>query len=240
MSNIEQRIGWAVDWLHRSQLGDRHGGAGWGWVSDVPPNPQNTAEAVVALTAAAWPVPRADEVRALVRRDVVDTDSGAWEFRSPIDLSWRLRALGCLGVAPTDPAVVGCLRELLSKRDPETRGWRLSGPVGPVSLTATTAALHALAGLAAADETAAAALLQGSSLVVSLLLDDDPRTQPMYACAHAALLLSRPEIALVGGKRVDRVRALTVERMLDGLRRGRHAWRRSRSGAARSPTPGGI
>ncbi|MGW5388440.1 hypothetical protein [Nocardia sp. NPDC003963] len=220
MSNIDQRIGWAVDWLHRSQLGDRHGGAGWGWVSDVPPNPQNTAEAVVALTAAGRPVPRADEVRTLVRRDVVDTESGAWEFRSPIDLSWRLRALSCLGVGPTDPAVVGCLRELHAKRDPETRGWRLSGPVGPVSLTATTAALHALADLAVADDAAARALVQGTSLVVSLLLDDDPRTQPMYACAHAALLLSRPEVAAVGGKRVERVRATTVARMLDGLRRG--------------------
>ncbi|NUP25293.1 MAG: hypothetical protein HOQ36_17550 [Nocardia sp.] len=220
MSNIDQRIGWAVDWLHRSQLGDRHGGAGWGWVSDVPPNPQNTAEAVVALTAAGRPVPRADEVRALVRRDVVDTESGAWEFRSPIDLSWRLRALNCLGAGPTDPAVVGCLRELHAKRDPETRGWRLSGPVGPVSLTATTAALHALADLAVADEVAARALVQGTSLVVSLLRDDDPRIQPMYACAHAALLLSRPEVAAVGGKRVERVRATTVARMLDGLRRG--------------------
>jgi hypothetical protein len=220
VSNIDQRIGWAVDWLHRGQLGDRHGGVGWGWVSDVPPNPQNTAEAVVALTAAGRPVPRADEVRALVRRDVVDTESGAWEFRSPIDLSWRLRALSCLGVAPTDPAVVGCLRALQSERDPQTRGWRLSGPVGPVSLTATTAALHALAGLATTDESVAEALLHGTSLVVSLLLEDDPRIQPMYACAHAALLLSRPEIAVVGGKRVDRVRALTVERMLEGLRRG--------------------
>lgn len=220
MSNIEQRIDWAVDWLHRSQLGDRLGGAGWGWVSDVPPNPQNTAEAVVALTAARRPVPRADEVLALVRRDVVDTDSGAWEFRSPIDLSWRLRAMSCLGVPPADAAVAGCLRELLAKRDPDTRGWRLSGPVGPVSLTATTAALHALANLAAADETAAAALLHGTSLVVSLILDEDPRTRPMYTCAYTALLLSRPEIAAVGGKRVDRVRAMTVDRMLHGLRQG--------------------
>ncbi|WP_459545235.1 hypothetical protein [Nocardia sp. X0981] len=220
MSNIEQRIDWAVGWLERSQLGDRHGGAGWGWVSDVPPNPQNTAEAVVALTTAGRPVPRAEEVRALVRRDVVDTDSGAWEFRSPIDLSWRLRALHRLGVGPDDPAVLGCLRELYARRDPDTRGWRLSGPVGPISLTATTAALHALADLAAVEETAAAALLNGTSLVVSLMLEDDPRIQPMYACAHTALLLSRPEIAAVGGKRVDRVRSLVVERMLEGLRQG--------------------
>jgi hypothetical protein len=220
VSNIDQRIGWAVDWLHRGQLGDRHGGVGWGWVSDVPPNPQNTAEAVVALTAAGRPVPRADEVRALVRRDVVDTESGAWEFRSPIDLSWRLRALSCLGVAPTDPAVVAVSDT--GPTGPDNRQPRVCGSRSDCSARRhpTTAALHALAGLATTDESVAEALLHGTSLVVSLLLEDDPRIQPMYACAHAALLLSRPEIAVVGGKRVDRVRALTVERMLEGLRRG--------------------
>ncbi|MGW4071859.1 hypothetical protein [Nocardia grenadensis] len=70
--------------------------------------------------------------------------------------------------------------------DPQTHDWRLSGPVGPVSLTATTAAPHALADLVTADETATEALLHGTSLVVSLLLEDDPRIQPIYACAHRA------------------------------------------------------
>lgn len=220
MSNIDQRIDWAVEWLHRSQAGVRNGGAGWGWLSDVLPNPQNTAEVVVALTAAGRPIPRAAEVRTLVRREVVDTDSGEWVFRSPIDLSWRLRALHCLGVPPTDPVVVHCLRELYAARDADTRGWRLSEAVGPISLTATTAALHALADLAGTDETAAEALLQGTSLVVSMMLGDDPRAQPIYACAHVARLLARPEIAAVGGKRVDKVRELTVQRMLHALREG--------------------
>ncbi|WP_280399942.1 hypothetical protein [Nocardia carnea] len=221
MSNIDQRIDWAVEWLHRSQAGVRNGGAGWGWLSDVLPNPQNTAEVVVALAAAGRPVPRAAEVSTLVRRDVVDTDSGEWVFRSPIDLSWRLRALHCLGVPPADPVVVHCLRELYASRDADTRGWRLSEAVGPISLTATTAALHALADLAGTDETAAEALLQGTSLVVSMMLRDDPRAQPIYACAHVARLLARPEIAAVGGKRVDKVRELTVQRMLQALREGK-------------------
>lgn len=220
MSNIDNRIDLAVGWLTRSQIHDGHGGAGWGWVSDVPPNPQNTAEVVVALHSAGRALPNREAVRALIRRHAVGTAGGEWHFRSPIDLSWRLRALHCMGVVPSDPDVVECLTALCGEQDADTGGWWLAGPVGPVSVTATTSAVHALVDIAAVHESAAQALLRGTSLLVSMMLDDDPRIRPLYAYALTAYLLARPEIAGVGGKRVDQVRTLVVDRLLDGLRRG--------------------
>ncbi|MFI7669014.1 hypothetical protein [Nocardia sp. NPDC049526] len=219
MSDLDDRVGLAVEWLCRNQLADGLGGAGWGWVSDVPPNPQNTAEVVCALTAAGREVPRADEVSVLVRRSVVARESGEWAFQSPIDVSWRLRALQALGVSPTDPDVVDSMRALLAEQDADSGGWRFSRGAGPISVTATANSIRALAGLGSEHEEAAQALLRGTTFLVTSMLDNDPRVRPVYACAYVAFVVARPEIAALGGKRIDRVRELAVGQLLEGLRR---------------------
>ncbi|WP_067688164.1 hypothetical protein [Nocardia jejuensis] len=219
MSNLDERIDAAVAWMRQSQLSDGHGGAGWGWVSDVPPNPQNSAEVVCALSAASRLVPRAAEVANLVKRGAVHREEhGEWAFRAPIDLSWRMRAMHCLGVANSDPIARACRETLLAEEDEDSGGWRLSGRVGPVSVTATANAIHALSFSVTDEEAAAKAVLRGTRFLVDSMLDDDPRIHPMYASAYVATTLARPEIAAIGGKRVERARMLAVDRLLAGLR----------------------
>ncbi|MFC6013003.1 hypothetical protein [Nocardia lasii] len=208
----------AVEWVRRYQFSDGAGGAGWGWIHDVPPNPQNTAEIVCALTAAGIPVPRAEEVLHLVRRQmIVPPTAGAGEFTGPIDIAWRLRAMHCLGVADDDPDVRECVRTLLDEQEPESGGFRMSGSVGPVSLTATAAAMHALAPYASADVAVARAALRGVTFLAMTMLSDDVRAEALYTAAHIAGVLARPEYASIVGKRSRRASELAIERLLDGL-----------------------
>lgn len=221
MSGLDGRLDLAVQWLGRNQVVDGQGGAGWGWVSDVPPNPQNTAEVVCALARAGREIPRSAEVLTLVRRGTVTSQHrGEWTFQSPVDVAWRLRALQCLGIAPTDSDVVDSIEALVAEQDSDTGGWRLSGRAGPVSVTATAHAIRALTGPATAHEGAARALLRATTFLISLMLDGDPRTEPLYACAYVASIVSQPEVAAVGGKRVERARGRVLERLLAGLRQG--------------------
>lgn len=221
MSNLDERMRLAVEWFERYQFADGAGGAGWGWVHDVPPNPQNTAEVVCALTAAGIPVPRAAEVLHLVRQHmIVAPTAGAGEFTGPIDIAWRLRAMHCLGVANEDSDVRECIRTLIQEQDAESGGYRMSGSVGPVSLTATTAAMHALAPYAADDVEVARATLRGVTFLALTMLSDDVRAEPLYSAAHIATVLARPEYASVGGRRARRASELAIERMLDGLASG--------------------
>ena len=221
MSNMEARIDAAIGWLERGQLSDRHGGAGWGWVTDVPPNPGNTAEVVCALNRAGHAIPRVTEVSALVRRAKVQRDEhGEWTFRAPIDLSWRLRALQCLGADAGDTDAVACRDALIEVRDPDSGGWRMTHGVGPVSVTATASAVQALSAIAMTDDVAGKAAAEGTRFLVESMIGQDPRVQPMYACAYVAGTLARPEIAAIGGKRVERAQDLAVQRILAGLRAG--------------------
>lgn len=50
MVNLESRVDLAAEWL-LANITHEESYSGWGWVADVPPNPQNTAEAVCALKA---------------------------------------------------------------------------------------------------------------------------------------------------------------------------------------------
>ncbi|MFE3759240.1 prenyltransferase/squalene oxidase repeat-containing protein [Nocardia tengchongensis] len=221
MSNMEERINAAIGWLERGQLSDGQGGAGWGWVADVPPNPGNTAEVVCALARAGHDIPQADQVLALVRRETVGRDEhGDWAFRAPIDLSWRLRALRCLGVGAAETDAVDCRDALIGVRDLDSGGWRMAHGVGPISVTATAGAVQALSAIAMVDEAAGRAASEGTRFLVESMIKQDPRVQPMYACAYVAGALARPEIAAIGGKRVERARDLAVQRMLAGLRDG--------------------
>ncbi|MBB5918172.1 hypothetical protein BJY24_007084 [Nocardia transvalensis] len=222
MSNIDERIRMAVEWLRSSQIPHLSGGAGWGWIPDVPPNPQNTAEVVCVLHRAGCEIPRATKVAALVRATVVERPSGdEWYFRTPIDVAWRVRALRCLGVEESDPGLSGAVRSLLDQQDSETGGWRMSGFLGPVSVTATSSAVVALIGGEAADGERHQAISRGIAYLVAAVFQE-PRSLPMYAAAHIATVLARPEIAAIGDKQAERACTLAVKRLLTGLRRNEY------------------
>lgn len=219
MSSIDERIHMAVAWLLSSQLPHAGGGAGWGWIPDVPPNPQNTAEVVCVLRRAGFEIPSAARVTTLVEAIMVERPSGdEWYFRTPIDVSWRVRALRCLGVAETDASIVTAVRSLLDQQDSETGGWRMSGYLGPVSITATASAVLALIGGESSGPEQDRAVARGIAYLVSAVYQE-PRSLPMYAAAHIATVLSRPEVAAIGDKRAERACALAAERLLAGLRR---------------------
>ncbi|MET9025834.1 hypothetical protein ABZW96_09425 [Nocardia sp. NPDC004168] len=218
MSYVDDRIGLAADWFGRNLVRHDDGYAGWGWSTDVPPNPQDTAEVVCALSRVNRPVPDSAAVLALVRRDVVPHSTrGEWEFHAPVDAAWRLRALRCFGIAVADADLVACRNALLTAQDPDTGGWSLADGISAVSVTATTAAIRALLELSASDDEAARAALRGTTFLVSAVLAGDPRVEPNYAAAQIASLLAVPEIAVLGGTRVRRAHELATERVLGGL-----------------------
>ncbi|WP_157117579.1 hypothetical protein [Nocardia vaccinii] len=220
MSNIDERVRMAVEWLRGSQIPHLSGGAGWGWIPDVPPNPQNTAEVVCVLHRAGCEIPRAAKVAILVRATVVQRPNGdEWYFRTPIDVAWRIRALRCLAVEESDPDLAAAVRSLLDQQDSETGGWRISGFLGPVSVTATAAAVEALIGDGGFDSERHQAISRGIDYLVSAMYQD-PRSLPIYAAAHIATVLARPEIVRIGDKRAERACAMAVNRLLTGLRRG--------------------
>lgn len=220
MADLDHIVGEAAHWLSSTIGDDGHGRAGWGWVPDVPPNPQNTAEVVCALTRVGCEVPRVDEVLALVRSEVVAHQSrGDWAFQALIDVAWRLRALRCL--VPDlagDPDVIACAEALVDAQDPETGGWRLAGRTGPVSVTATTAAVLALLTLQT-EVDVVPAVRRGVGMLISSLVDGDERANRLYAAAQIVDVLSRPEIAELGGPRTERARELALDRVMDRLRR---------------------
>lgn len=220
MADLDHIVGEAARWLSLSIGEDGDGRAGWGWVPDVPPNPQNTAEVVCALTRVGWEVPRVDEVLALVRSEVVVHQShGDWAFQALIDVAWRLRALRCLVPDPaSDPDVVACAQALVDAQDPQTGGWRLAGHTGPVSVTATSAAVLALLGLQT-EVDVVLVVRRGLGMLISSVVDDDERANRLYAAAQIVDVLSRPEIAELGGPRTERARELALDRVMGQLRR---------------------
>ena len=142
---LERRIALAERWLHANIAEGGEGRYGWGWVPDVPPNPQNTAEVVCALIGLGRSVPQRQGVEQLVRSNaVLNSQRGDWAFDALIDVAWRLKALRCLGADEDDPDLRACVCALVEAQEPDTGGWRLAGRRGPISATATTAAAEAL------------------------------------------------------------------------------------------------
>jgi hypothetical protein len=219
MSEFERRVDMAAEWFERHIADDPGGGAGWGWVPDVPPNPQNTAEVVCALTDVGRPVPRRDDVMALIRREVVSHAShGDWAFRSLIDVTWRLRGLRCIVDMHEDPDIVACARTLVEAQSSDG-GWRLAGGVGAESITATCMAVLALLGLETPVDTTPS-VQAGLEMLVSAVLDDDPRAEPVYASAQIVQVLARPEVSAAGGPRAARAREIALKRVTSHLEQG--------------------
>jgi hypothetical protein len=221
MSDFAHRVDMASGWFGRHIIDGSPGLAGWGWVPDVPPNPQNTAEVVCALTHIDRPIPRRAEALALIRCEVVDHASrGDWAFRSLIDVAWRLRALRCLVKDDEDPDIVACAVALVAAQESTTGGWRLAGSGGPVSVTATCGAVLALMGLGKTVDTETA-VRRGLTMLIGSIIQDDPRAEPLYATAQIVDVLARPEIALLGGPRTERAREKALEKVLATLARNR-------------------
>jgi hypothetical protein len=221
MSDFEHRVDLAVGWFERHMIEGSSGGAGWGWVPDVPPNPQNTAEVVCALTHIGRPIPREAEALTLIRCEVVDHAAhGDWAFRALIDVAWRLRALRCLVTDHEDRDVVACARALVDAQEAVTGGWRLAGSAGPVSITATCGAVLALLGLENSVDVETT-VRRGLMMLIAAIIDDDPRAEPLYASAQIVDVLSRPEIALLGGPRTERAREKALGRVAARLAQGR-------------------
>lgn len=217
MSEFEHRVDMGARWFERHVIEDPAGGAGWGWVPDVPPNPQNTAEVVCALTHVDRPIPRREEALELMRREIVAHSSrGDWAFRSLIDVAWRLRGLRCVVEDHGDADLIGCARAMLEAQDASSGGWRMAGGTGQVSITATSLALSGLSGFEGEIETEPA-VERGLEMLTDAVLQDDPRAEPLYASAQIARVLARPAVQSFDGPRVERAREKALDRVAAGL-----------------------
>jgi len=221
MSEFEQRVNIAASWFERNVVVDPQGGAGWGWVPDVPPNPQNTAEVICALTHVGKPIPCKDDAVTLVRREVVAHASrGDWAFKSLIDVTWRLRGLRCAVVEECeDHDIEVCAETLIAARDSTTGGWRLTADSDADSVTATCMAIAALSGLDVKTETEES-VRDGLAMLVDLVLDADPRAEPLYASAQIVQVLARPEVFAASGPRAKRAREIALDRVVAHLEQG--------------------
>jgi hypothetical protein len=93
---FDQQIDAAVSWLEaREQVSAEL--AGWGWVPEITPNPQNSAETVCALHTVGVSVSELDKVAALlVIGEVQRHDGTPWKFDTTVDEAWAARALALL------------------------------------------------------------------------------------------------------------------------------------------------
>jgi hypothetical protein len=220
MSEFDRRVDMAASWFARNVIRDPEGGAGWGWVPDVPPNPQNTAEVVCALTHVGRPIPRKEDAIELIRREVVTHAShGDWVFRSVIDVAWRLRGLRCVSHEHGDPHIDAWAKTLVEAQDSKTGGWRLIGGADAESVTATCMAIVALLGLQTSVETESS-VRAGVAMIVNAVLDSDPRARPLYASGQIVQVLARSEIMAAGGPRAERAREIALDRMVADLQGG--------------------
>ena len=221
MPDLENRILLAERWLHANIADGGLGRCGWGWVPDVPPNPQNTAEVVCALAGLGRSIPQREAVEQLVRSNAVtNSQRGDWAFDALIDVAWRLRALRCLGAGPDDPDVLACVSALVEAQEPSSGGWRLAGRRGPISATATTAAVESLLGLDVPGIDLVTVRRTAVARLISAVLDNDELATSLHAAAQIAYLLASESIVELGGTRIEKARNRALRRVFDCLERG--------------------
>jgi hypothetical protein len=220
MSDFDTRAHMVAGWFERHLIESRSGGAGWGWVPEVPPNPQNTAEVVCALTRTGRPVPNGDAVIEMMRREVVThAAQGSWVFRSPVDLAWRLRGLRCMIDDHDDIDIALSAANLVAAQNP-SGGWPLTSDDETDSVTATCLALHAISGLQSADLDIEQSVGNGVRTLIDAVLADDPRTEPLHASSQIVQILALPGVAPFSGPRIERAREQTLACVSAHLERG--------------------
>jgi hypothetical protein len=220
MPDLESRIVLAERWLHANIADGAEGRCGWGWVPDIPPNPQNTAEVVCALVGLGRPIPQRTGVEQLVRSNVVtNSQRGDWAFDALIDVAWRLRALRCLGVGPDDPDLRACVCALVEAQEPSSGGWRLTGQRGPISATATTAAVEALLDLEVPGIDLITVRRNAVAMLIRSVLEGDELVSSLHAAAQIAHLLAADSIVELGGIRIQKARNRLLRQVLDCIDR---------------------
>jgi hypothetical protein len=217
VSDIQHRIDLTVGWLINHVADGPEGTRGWGWVPDVPANPQNTAEVVCVLAELDRQLLDLRPAERLIRSNHVMRSTGSsWRFEEVIDTAWRLRALRSLGQDDDD---VRMATDLLLTRQDLGGGWRMGAAAGSVSTTATRTALLALA----ADPCPAAGLKEamraGVQMLVSYALDAPRTAGNLYSFAQIADILSRPELRELGAPRADRAHDICLRRIREALMR---------------------
>lgn len=204
MFAFDQRLRLAVAWLSSrvTVLDDEI--AGWGWVPDVHPNPQNTAEAVGAYLILGEEVPHLQQVVTMLECEEPITCHGqSWEFGTTIDLAFRLRALACLRFrsrAAVPARVVDRLGHELRECF-DTTGWAVAAG-DDVSVFATALALQALG--AAGHVTPSDPLTRaGWDTVVRAAVDPGPHC-PLATRSHAVACLANRDLKVLHTGRSER------------------------------------
>jgi hypothetical protein len=199
----------ACEWLERCESSS----GGWGWVSDVIPNPQNTAEIIVALCRAGRSANGfARHIELLSSTRLVWPDGRIWSFDTPLDWAWRLRGIALLPGGPgssRDRQLGRCLREL--RRQFTGRGWRLS-PNAPESAFATSLALISIS--EAAPATADRFRASWRWLLTELRQPSNPEC-PVAHTSWALLAVTEPVFAPWRDAAYRRAVRAGVRRLLD-------------------------
>ncbi|HEY2763534.1 MAG TPA: hypothetical protein VGJ13_05905 [Pseudonocardiaceae bacterium] len=130
--------------------------------------------------------------------------------------------------SPDDPDLHACVCSLIEAQEPSTGGWRLAGRMGPISVTATSAAVEALLGLEVPGVDLVTVRRNAVATLIRLVLDDDELAHPLHAAAQIARLLATESIIELGGTRIEKARDRALRRVLDCLdRKVLHNRRRS-------------
>jgi len=193
---------------------------GWGWVEDVPPNPQNTAETVCVLVGAGRPVPNAGGVINLLRSSEVEAPGGeSWHFGTTMDLAWTARALrSCCAPAEAEALVRPPVERLRADLDP-AGGWGFT-PGEEIRWLPTSLAMIALS---EADdrigELVATAAFQAAwdAIVATARGQGDGEPCPLSSLAYALDVLVCPGLAPLRSARSRRAVDRAVGSLLDAM-----------------------
>lgn len=121
--------------------------------------------------------------------------------------------------APDDPDLLACVCALIDAQEPSTGGWRLAGRRGPISVTATAAAVEALLDLDLPGLDLVTVRRTAVATLIRSVLEGDELASPVHAAAQITHLLSSPSIVELGGTRIDKARDRSLRRVLDCLHR---------------------
>lgn len=217
MFAFDQRMNTGLAWLTRRLVVLDDGLAGWGWVADVHPNPQDTAEAAHAYLLLDVPVPQRELViRMIESEDPIVCRGQRWEFDTSLDAAWRLRVLADLQRqtdATIDPSVLDRLVDSLYDRV-GSGGWPIVAGDDP-SIFATAMVLQALA---TADRLDQAPELVGAAWEAAIAAAVAPGQHcPLASRAYAVACLADGDLKRLRTGRSERAMRTGASALLEVL-----------------------